>query len=506
MNENKKRVRVIFCPNCGKPMSPDLDRCTACGAKLYKYYEEEAAVDVENENKEMQRPQNGENGTAFCPVCGKRVRDGHFCPECGACLHPQEKVQKTGNKGQPQISEKKETKKKNYTGLIVLTIALVLCLLAGGYYLLVIKRTVSLGGYAKVKFNGYDGYGTAEVSVDGNALATDYGDQLKLTEEGKQYQTEHNLANKEETIAYIVKNTDAVSLSRNDRLENGDTVTLTWNVDRLKKYVIGQFREIKSDQKVSGLTEVKKIDVFQYVDVSFTGMNGEGTATLNTAKLSEAYPDVELKFSFDRESGLANGDKVTLSVDDKSIVDQVEKTGIVPTEESETLSVDGLVNFLSSMDAITSDQLKSLTDTGKNSVSEGISVESNEIELKDVEYIGYYFLLNKNWQEDLKDGQPSDDNRLGLVYRTTYHITESESGQQQDYDCYVIISYKDVYLDDDHAVAVHDQSSFKTYETQHTIDVGNYKYYFSGYQTLDEAEKGYTDQVYSQYTLSSDVA
>ena len=66
---------------------------------------------------------------------------------------------------------------------------------------------------------------------------------------------------------------------------------------------------------VSGLASVNTFDAFDGVDVEFSGISPDGRATVNS--LPTAAEAQGLYYTLDENSGLSNGDTVTLTVNSK---------------------------------------------------------------------------------------------------------------------------------------------------------------------------------------------
>lgn len=118
--------------------------------------------------------------------------------------------------------------------------------------------------YVDVSFSGIDSIGSADYSLDEDKLFADIFDYDPETD---------SLDNKKlEEIANIVS-AYTIELDKHQKLSNGDTVTLTVSVDKDKtKKIKGGDLEVT----VEGLDDA--LDITPYVDVSFSGLDSQGTA------------------------------------------------------------------------------------------------------------------------------------------------------------------------------------------------------------------------------------
>lgn len=87
MNDNKKDCELVRCPYCGQIVEapPYINRifiCSSCGKELITY-------DMGTTNQEQIKEQ--ENKLVYCQECGKPITDNlSICPNCGA---PQKHIQ-----------------------------------------------------------------------------------------------------------------------------------------------------------------------------------------------------------------------------------------------------------------------------------------------------------------------------------------------------------------------------------------------------------------------------
>jgi len=68
----------MFCPNCGKEIK-EGKFCMNCGTKLPNITEEMPST--WEEEKKLEK-------SVFCPNCGKEIKEGNFCIHCGTKLPP----------------------------------------------------------------------------------------------------------------------------------------------------------------------------------------------------------------------------------------------------------------------------------------------------------------------------------------------------------------------------------------------------------------------------------
>lgn len=108
--------------------------------------------------------------------------------------------------------------------------------------------------YITVEADGYDGYGSARVQVDWDAIEEKYGDKIKFTNKAKK--EGGNLLNLFTPYDYLADNV-SVKLENKDKLSNGETIEYKWNVEEdLSDYLKVKVKYKDDSYTVEGLTEV----------------------------------------------------------------------------------------------------------------------------------------------------------------------------------------------------------------------------------------------------------
>lgn len=173
--------------------------------------------------------------------------------------------------------------------------------------------------YVGVSFSGIDSIGSADYSLDEDKLFADIFDFEPETDsfDDKKLEEISTIAS-----AYTIE------LDKHQELSNGDTVTLTVSVDKDKtKKIKGGDLEVT----VEGLEDA--LDIMPYVDVSFSGLDSQGTAEaemnedalINDVFGHDLHDQQEIEedinnlitaysIELDQDQDLANGDTVTLTV------------------------------------------------------------------------------------------------------------------------------------------------------------------------------------------------
>lgn len=175
------------------------------------------------------------------------------------------------------------------------------------------------------------------------------------------------------------------------------------------------------------------LDPFDSLILTFTGVNGEGTATISFKAYEWIWDDGT--FSCNPCENLKNGDTVTVfyhGSDD--LADDSDITFLSRTQMQCTVS--GLEEYYNSAKEIPSDTLENFNKIAKKHI-EGIFSKqwNNRIVFGNASYVGNIFLAEYNRNE-----QDVKTNRLYMVY----HVTIQDYQNNNTVDYYTCIGYDDV--------------------------------------------------------------
>ena len=169
--------------------------------------------------------------------------------------------------------------------------------------------------------------------------------ELVVSFEG--YDTQGHLNYRVESMSHYEFN---VVFDKTEDLSNGDQVTAEIKsssdlpLDTFTKkygYVVSN---PKKTYTVEGLTKIDIVDLFDGVEVTFDGYQGNGTATLN---YSDANTKYGFTYSIDKSSELSNGDVVTVSVNSSS--DYVDRFLLKDGKKAEKYEMQYTVSGLGEM-------------------------------------------------------------------------------------------------------------------------------------------------------------
>lgn len=445
----------------------------------------------------------------ICTHCGKEIQNGiTFCPYCGSTVN--------------NAKENTKMKKRNPAKVLV-PIAAVAVVAAGGWAFANRTPTIDVSKYMTLSADGYNTVGKLNISFDTEKLEKDYGKQIATRFKKQMKNLKDDTFGLSSLTASLYDGYEADlfaetcatgSADKTKNLSNGDVVTYTWddNSDEAEEAFGVKVKYTDITYTVSGLASVNTFDAFDGVDVEFSGISPDGRATVNS--LPTAAEAQGLYYTLDENSGLSNGDTVTLTVhsnrDDFS--DCIDKYGAMPQATEKTFTVEGLNEYVTSADTLSDSVLVSLQNQAED-VFKSYAAQrfSNGQTFKGMTYLGNYILTPKN-----KDSW-GDKDRIVLAYQVTVHhdyTNELNTTYDADDSFFWYITFNNVSKDADGNIA----SGLNDYDTPTTfvkIDSGVQKYSFSsstetweyyGYASLDSLYNAAVNQYVENYNHQDNVA
>ncbi len=430
----------------------------------------------------------------FCTNCGGEIREGAaFCPHCGQPIEPRQASQPEASaEAAGDIHSSEGAGASGHDGrpkwvriviIAVVAAAVVIVALVVGVSA---SRRINLNKYVEVTFEGYDGYGTANVTMDWDALSSKYDKRIKVDDSGWGWFYG--------SFSEIVNDCTYMSVDPQYDLSNGDEVTISWDVDTASiDQLIRKSVKISADPKtytVSGLEEVEEFDAFETVQIEFLGTSPNATAEIVSA------PD-DLVITLSDTYDLAVGDVVTATISEDSAMAYAQEYGRIPAELSKDYTVEDVAYYVTSLDQIPEDAMEKMEAQAEDAFHADVAGWSENARLDSQEYIGSYFLTAK------EGTNPSTKNAIYVVY--SIHATQfgkDESGSQTetgvDYYWYAGFSNGMVLSDGTYSMDYNDYSVPESYwGSASTFQVVTYDYSeeyewdqeisltYDGYQDLD---------------------
>lgn len=348
------------------------------------------------------------------------------------------------------------------------------------------KKKIDVMGNLTVKFDGYDGYGTAE-------LENEYSWEKEALEAAGIESIEGL-----ETFAeaFMIENAVSYEVTPKDNLSNGDEVTVKAAIDQtiLEDY---EFELVAgSEQKfiVESLQEITKIDPFEGIEVVYDGVSSEGRATVDISKQQE-YP-MDFRYLVEPDQGLKNGDTVVVSISNMHPDQEAIENGYELIQLEKRFTVDGLMHYAENIAEIPDDVIELLKKQTEDIVESDVAKDnaryamwSSDIvyNLENKTFLGNYFLYPK---------------KIESAYRKNicYFVYKLDFKGKEDFSCYYTIGYYDILMLEDGTSSYDFDKAIKS---NPVISKGFATY--NGYENIDRLYNDCVIQNLEEYTYESTV-
>lgn len=438
----------------------------------------------------------------YCKECGTKLQEGtKFCPNCGAEVSNGLDVSETEPEAKqetidqsatstPGVQQQKKTKSKKpiIIGGIIAAVAIVACF---ALTKAVSTPTIKLADYTTVKVTGYDGIGTATVSIDWDEIEEKYGGRVKFSDGAN----EDGTALSKSAIAALGDPIDYMQIyykaaaDKTFGLSNNDTITVEYtDQENLSKFLKCDVVLDSLEYKVSGLEEAEKKDIFKNLTVEFAGVNGSGEVNYNY----NGDGSEDISFTADNYNNLSNGDEVTITANISDTNEFVKKYNFVPESLEETYTVSDLKTYCKSIAEIpqvAKDEMRAEADDMMTAGKANANQSSwAEYKIDDFSYVGDYMLTAKT------STMFAEKNEYGFVYKFTY----TDRYKNVTKDSYFVIYFFNISANDsgEYDVDVHERGTRGSMTSTYVVD----------YETLDDVKEvvidASADNYIGEWTLS----
>lgn len=506
------------CPNCGKELPETAAFCIYCGTKIDhatvgSTSEQSAPIDVQPEESAGEPAAQKQEAAESAQPKPDETAPEQAAPSVSS-------APKSAPLPKPQLPK---VPKKTMMIAIGAAAAAAICIGIG----VSASQKVDVGKYVTITYDGYDGYGTADYSFDAIDFAKDNADKIKITDEAEQMLMLLG-ESKEDAICGLADDVIHVSLDKSSGLSNGDVIVATVRMDDVSQYVESKISVPgQISVKVSGLEKANAADVLSSIPISFTGINGAGLPHADLEAINSQYGTAfaSEQVMFEPSSGLHNGDQVKVTLSDSLVRDLADHAGIVPSTNTETVTVSGLGEMAASAAGFTDDQLAPFITQGTDTIRSVIAINTVAA-FRSAEYVGNDFLLSKT--EDAAAGLYVDENghiggsdsdpynKLIMLYKVTLHCSRDEG--EADVSYYDAVEFDNVYLDANGNPCVSDMTSARLLGEGINIPTGLMEEGFfgpvseitvptfnHGFLTIDDAQVAVIDRNAQAYTSEANL-
>ena len=211
------------------------------------------------------------------------------------------------------------------------------------------------------------------------------------------------------------------SCSVTNNLSNGDQIVVTFEVtDSIKDKVKGGSKTFS----VSGLSETTTVDLFSELDITFTGISGNITATLKY--LSDDSISRQCSFHITPQISLSSGDLVTVTLSEVSQQMLLENYNMIPKETSKVYTVPDMPKYVTAPSELPQDILQQISAKYFSETKER-TTDDNIFTYRNFQNYGIFFMTKKEtasfWVKEsnrLEFVVSYDEYVRGEFYGTTY--------------------------------------------------------------------------------------
>lgn len=296
-----------------------------------------------------------------------------------------------------------------------------------------LPKRISPRDLIDVSFEGVEGHGSCVVKFNEERIKKrlpKYYSELIKSEYYSDYTNDWSVPFDEldintDTSLYDILSSLYITVDPDYELSNNDKITISFDYDNdyLSESYNLRFVGEASTEIVTGLGNGKSINPFEDFHISFTGVNGLGTAEYSYTGTDENFDDS--CFSVDPMDYLTNGDTVTVSLyyDEEYLLEQ----GFVVLQSEKTYTVSGLTSFVESYSELSEDFITKLKAEAQDVINSYAKDTYTDLyNLGELSYVG------NAMGSILVPDESMDSNMLYMVYTSELTPVKAEAPDEAD--------------------------------------------------------------------------
>lgn len=377
----------------------------------------------------------------FCPNCGsENEANARVCSKCGTPL------------GVEVSPVKKPTMSKKTMGILAGGAIVVVVLL---FMLINSMNTINLNKYLIFEQSGVNGYGKVSIYFDDEKFVEDNGSKFKLSKAGKKQLSKDLGFDTKELAEYLEDYTGDyiadsfilygvdVDYDHSASFSNGDTVEYTIELDEDElKYLDCKIKYKGGTYKFKDLEEVKTMDYFENLEVSFDGISPNGGSIhFDTSNIPSELSKISYTIENAEYNRMSNGDVFTVVLDDISIQNNVEKNGYAPSEKTKEFTVSGLKELVTEVGQLNDDAINYMIGEAEDYMTAYAAKRWNDEteELVSLEHTGTWVLSPK---------KGTSNNFVFLTFDLTIHMNDESFDFDKTETFTWYVGFSDVFIAD----------------------------------------------------------
>ncbi len=363
-------------------------------------------------------------------------------------------------------------------------------------------KTVSFKEVFKPEFTGMNGNATMDYtsylrSADEEKYEKTLLGDVKTAELDSKKLTDYNRA--KSTVDSFLNSVYFTIDSSYDKYTNEDAfmVTVTYNKE-LAEVLNVDVKDTEFKYVVKDLKEGTKINPFDKIKVSFSGMNGNGDISVDKSECPDFVKDY-VYFEADNRYNLSNNDKVKLTASYSQY--DAESKEVVITQDTKEYTVSGLTSYASTMDGVDYAELQTKFDaeakdnTGYTVGDTAYTDDYSSIKVTSVKVTPYKKLFFSNTDA----GYYSTHNSFDSVYEieiqgTTEYNSSSfnkikyKKGQTVTVKQYMSVYLEDLVVDENNKLVLSDDPYLRTSNKYNTYKdlTDRFQEYYGSKFTMNE--------------------
>lgn len=350
------------------------------------------------------------------------------------------------------------------------------------------KKKIDIMEGLTVSFDGYDGYATAK-------LENEYSWEAEAFEAAgiKSIDGFDTFAH-----AVIIEGSVSYEVTPKENLSNGDEVTVKAKINQeaLEEYDFELIAEKEKTFTVTGLKEIKEVDLFENIEVEFSGIAPYASAQIINPN-TDYYPGVK-RYLLDKEANLNVEETVILSVEYDE--EKLHMAGYTAAEDKKEFVVPKLDSYVMNISEISQDMFDKMTRQLEDALHAQVARSWEEKDsLKSIKYVGSYLLKPKENQ------MVYDNNILYNIYKVNVENSEGK------FEYYTYCRFKNIMVLADGTCSVdltdYDVPTGSAFWGGMVSGEAFFKgsYYYQGYEELDSLFNNCVTKNIEQYEYESTV-